>query len=649
MPDSACPLTEETSGEILVWDAEGVPDADFGLALLWRSYEAVRDSGARVVSIPRLVEENADDLRARYLAWVHALGEAKVDGRAISEHLLIRPGLSYWWMASPAQKCNISATSLIPDAIKLLAIEKLLAEDNMRTVVLHSANARLAECLASHCRQAGRHFEWRCPEPVGRVSPEGRVAYGRLPRSLRALLSFGKYCVSRLPAIFRKSGELAVPGSISFFDVLVHLDKRGIASGRFVSNYWGPLVGKLFDEGVATNWFHFYYPHPAVPTFAAADRLVQQFRRNAGPSQFHGLIDALPSVAIVFRAWRDYLQLRRMSGLFDSVAARRRPEGSDFDLWPLHEDEWVESVAGPSALMECLRLGMFEAVLARLPRQQAGVYISENQPWEMSLIHAWRQCGHGRLVATPHSTVRYWDLRYFYDPRSYVSRSASDLPLPDCYAVNGPVARAALLAGGCPEDRVVEVEALRFMHLGQSQNHGERRNEALRILICGDFLSATNDRIFDWLGRSEQRLPKGGRFIFKPHPAFPYDVNPALASRIALRVDERPLAELLPDCDVVITSAITSAAVDAYCAGKRVIQIPDGGGLNANALRGLEGACLATTPNDLSDALHGRLAGASGASAPYFRLEPSLAAWQRLLGVGHAMHECPPSPGLGAL
>ena len=37
----------------------------------------------------------------------------------------------------------------------------------------------------------------------------------------------------------------------------------------------------------------------------------------------------------------------------------------------------------------------------------------------------------------PHAAVIYWDLRNFFDPRNYQSKSQSDLPLPDYVGMNG--------------------------------------------------------------------------------------------------------------------------------------------------------------------------------------------------------------------
>ena len=44
------------------------------------------------------------------------------------------------------------------------------------------------------------------------------------------------------------------------------------------------------------------------------------------------------------------------------------------------------------------------------------------------------------------------------------------MPIPDRVAVNGPVAREAYLEGGYPEADLVEVEALRYLHIDKIDN-----------------------------------------------------------------------------------------------------------------------------------------------------------------------------------
>lgn len=638
MADQSCRASESGSGAVLVWDVEGDPVGGFDVTALWRAFDATPLPDANVVSLPRLVEAGADDLRARYLAWIHALGAAMAGGQSVAERFTLRPGLSYWWLAAPAQKFSISAVSLVPDAIKMLAFERYLDDRDVRSITLESENLRLAECLSAYCRHHGYSFDWRRRD-AGEVASPGRGAlYRRLPPTLRAIISLARFCVSRLSSA-RPAAATARPlGTMSVFDVLIHLDRSSPESGRFASNYWGPLVRRLDEAGIRSNWFHIFHPQPAVAKFRQAVELAQRFTAASDGRQWHQMVDGMPGIATVVRAVRDFFRIGRAARASLPALKAVRPEGSVLTLWPFHEDEWNESVCGPNALMECLRLGGFETELARLPRQEVGLYLCENQPWEHALIHAWRSRGHGTLIAVPHSTVRYWDLRYFHDPRTYVEAGASRRPLPDRYALNGPVAMRMMVDAGVPREKLVPVEALRFMYLEHGTMPVPAGMATFTLLVCGDFLTSTNDWIFELLSGVGEHFPRGSRIVFKPHPAFPYAPPDSLQGGVEVLVDERSLSALLPECHIVISSAITSAAVDAYCAGRPVIQVASGRGLNANALRGVDGVALVATPAELADAL----THAVSAQAPrtrsehYFHLDSALPGWMNMLRRGRS-------------
>ena len=61
---------------LLIWDSEQeLPDSD-KYKVLWQSY-TVSDA-SKEISIPKLIEDNADELKAKYLALIYDLGETKV-------------------------------------------------------------------------------------------------------------------------------------------------------------------------------------------------------------------------------------------------------------------------------------------------------------------------------------------------------------------------------------------------------------------------------------------------------------------------------------------------------------------------------------------------------------------------------------------
>lgn len=631
MPESGVKNSADKGGALFVWDADGAPPIGDWTTVLWRQYAGVENSG--VISIPELVEQEADELRTRYLAWIHDLGEARIGGRRVIDHLSLRPGFSYWWMSSLAQKFNASGVSQIDDAIKALALERLVVARQATSIVLTSGNRRLADCVQKMCHAKSLSYEWR---PVKALATQHNYLslYQSLPHSWQAFIYLAWYVLKAIPLFLQKRSAMPEHvGKVMFIDVLAHLDKRAIPTDRFISNYWTALVEKLTEWEIKSNWLHVFFRHPDIPSPAKAHRQIDHFNETSNGSQLHVLIERSLSLRLLGTVLRDYFKVSRSLARLRGVDGVR-PAGSDLDLWPLHIEEWGASLCGKEAMINCLRVSLFEGAISRFPPQSLGVYISENQPWEMALVYAWKATGHGTLIGTPHTTVRFWDLRYHYDPRSYLNHKDMGLPLPDMLAVNGPVARESVLASGYPPERVTEVEALRFLHLlrPQPENEVERPpRDELRVLVCGDFLAATNRRILTWLEIAARSLPNDIVYVFKPHPA--YSLNSADYPVPKLEMSEAPLEDLLADCDVVFTSNITSAAVDAYCAGISVIQQLDGKTFNMSPLRGVPGTLYVTDPTKLAGALRDAKQGKVYVAKSYFCLDRELPRWKKLLNI----------------
>ncbi len=622
---------EDTQHKLLIWDVEGAPPQWGGTTILWRQYASADDP--YLISIPQQVEAQADALRSRYLAWIHDLGEARIGGSRVVDHLQLRPGLSYWWMTSLAQKFNASGSSGIDDAIKALALEALVAVRQPSSIVLVSGNRKLAACLQHYCRAIQLAYEWR-RAPVLATESNRSSLYQSLPHALQAFIYLAWYLLKAAPLfVRRKPGMPVLRGDVLFVDVLVHLDKRASQDGRFVSNYWTALVGKLTHWRAMPNWLHIYFRHPATQSPVKAQQLVERFNDSANGAQFHELIERSLSGRVLLTALRDYFKVRRNFAPLRAVSSIR-PVGSSLDLWPLHVGEWAASLCGKSAMTHCLRVALFESAVGRLPRQRLGVYILENQPWEMAFIHAWRTAGHGALIGTPHTAIRFWDLRYHYDACCYERSGDNVLPLPDLLAVNGPAGRSSILAGGYPPELVCEVEALRFLHLlapllGSTTARSPRSE--LHVLVCGDFLAATNRQLAAWLEIAVRSLPSETVFVFKPHPACAF--NPAKHPALKLKMTEAPLAELFADCDVVFASNTTSAAVDAYCAGMPLVQMLEGSAFNMSPLRSMPGVKYVTSPDALAGALRTARQRDALVVEPYFYLDPALSRWKKLLGI----------------
>ena len=74
-------------------------------------------------------------------------------------------------------------------------------------------------------------------------------------------------------------------------------------------------------------------------------------------------------------------------------------------------------------------------------------------------------------------------MRYFFDKRSYnASVSDCSLPLPDYIGVNGIRAKEMYILSGYPEDKILEVEALRYQYLNEIVMFTKINNHNILVL-----------------------------------------------------------------------------------------------------------------------------------------------------------------------
>jgi surface carbohydrate biosynthesis protein (TIGR04326 family) len=607
---------------VLVWDRETEVPETAGDALHWRSYAV----GPRLSSIPVYLETHAERLRSKYLAFIHDLGESLIAGKSVAEHLALEDGFSFWWMTRLAEKSPFKSPGIY-SALRLLALEELLLERKPAWLELDTADDGLAEAIGELCGNLEIGFVRR---PGSRSSPARR---GLWP-PLRGALSFVKFLVSRwtLRRVERPrwfSGDAAV-FICSFF---AHLDVSSCARGEFRSRYWETLPKNIHQEGRRVNWLHHYlhgYSSDA-PDARTSEDWLRRFNADAGRQGAHAFLESYLSPSVALRAARRWLGLNAAAVRLRGISAAFAPKGSAVRLWPVLREDWRTSLGGTVGAVNCLWVELFDAALKDVPRQKTGLYLFENQAWEMAFLRAWRRHGHGEIVGAAHATVPFWHLYHFDDPREFESASRPRRPAPDRVAVNGPAARRIMAGTGFPAERLVDVEALRYLALPRLPASGFAQT---RVIILGDVIEESMRSLLSNLEGSLRALPPGFRFTLKPHPLYPVDLS-AYPGLRAERTTEG-LERILGEFDVAVAANGTSAAIDAHQAGLPVIVGLSGAELNLSPLRGEPGARFAGTPEEMSAALR-EAAGAARAKTgrdEFFYLDPELPRWRRLLKMG---------------
>lgn len=618
---------------VLVWDAGGSPPSgEWATTFLWCGF--TDNSNSRILSIPKLVEDLAPALKAQYLGWIYELGERDIAGRRLLDHLELRPGFSYWWMTLIAEKCNWAKSPQINNAIRLIALNHLLSGRSIDCLTLVSSNSLLAESIQSLCDSRGIDFKWQRIKSDTLVGSWPRRLYGSLPKVIQAIVWLVIYLIRRWPlrGVGLKEWQQTT-GTVTFISYLFNLVPDSLIHGRFESRYWAHLPEVMKQDSCETNWLHVYVSDAVLPSSGKAADAVRQFNLNSQGKQNHATLDAFLDLSVVLRTLRDWLRLVSIGRRISPILFEMQKNG--LELWPLHNEDWAKSVFGRDAIRSLLMFNLYEAATKSLPRQRAGVYLYENDPTEFALIYTWKAAGHGQLIGAQHSTMLYWDLRYFFDPRCYEKKNRNDLPQPDLVAVNGPAARETSLQGGYPVSHLVEVEALRYLYLEDAVSvkpaRTPRTSERWCILVLTDYLPEKTGLQLRMLEAARPLLPDNVTITVKPHPGCP--IQPSDYPGLDINVTTQALPSLMEGCDSAFTSNATSATVDAYCAGVSVVSLLDPKTMNLSPLRGCDEVLFVSTPQDLANALGvvSQRASWQRHAHDYFTIDSNLPRWRKLL------------------
>jgi surface carbohydrate biosynthesis protein (TIGR04326 family) len=617
------PQTDAQAGaELLLWTGAEQAAPPHANLLLWQG--SARRSGAR--SLVEYTETHAVEVRRRYLAWAHELGEREVAGRKLREHFRLKQGDSFWWYSLFVEQSAWKQHSL-EALIKLMALELLLQREAPAQLIFAGAPGDYDLVLRTLCARAGVSY---------RSSPQAQPAT-TMPRSLRRSVPrmlkgvAGLMHFARIWLALRGGARLPAPGSRGALLCGQFANHDGARGGRgFVSRFWGDLPQVLRKEGYDVQWLHVFYATEQTPTARAARRLLGSLNAHSPRSGAHMFVESRVAVGGLVRVAWQWLQIALESQRIGRSLRAQFAAGDGTLYWPLIRDDWANAFRGFDCVQNLFYMECFAAAFARLPHYEEGLYLMENHAWERTLARAWRQSGQGRLTGVAHSTVRFWDLRYQSDPRRYEAAYRQLLPGPDCVAVNSRSAREAYLASCAERESIVESEALRYLHLvaGRPRDFADlKRGEPLRMLVLGDYTRERTEALLGVAQRLTESVTTPLEIAVKPHPGCPLDRERSTGT---LHITQIPVAELVAAAHFVLASNTTSAALEAYVSGARLLVLDDCSGVNYSPLRGVADVAFVRDAQDVERVISAREADGRGRQADaFFNIDPQLPRWRR--------------------
>tara|TARA_B100001093_G_scaffold420282_1_gene412131 strand:+ start:6426 stop:8267 length:1842 start_codon:yes stop_codon:yes gene_type:complete len=572
-------------------------------------------------SITEILESNSDKLKSKYLKLIHDLGKSKINGVTILDFLKIRNNISFWWMTLLVEKSNWAKSPEITNIIKLMALELFLDENNFNKIYVQSRNKKLINALKLLCQE--RKFDFKIIKQNNRVKDVLALEFSSsFFHFFKGLVWLLREILFSIP--FALLGHTRWRSSSPDNIFISYLSKAEVECANFKefnTNFWGPLPNYLVKKNMSSNWL--YLPSRNF-NFFSTYKAFKNLKENKNDSNIYSSLSSFFKWSVLKKIIKDIFFI-----LTKGCKIKESLKKDSHIYWPLIQEDVNRSLFGIEMFSSIYYLCLFEYIAEITPKKPKIIYLAENQPWEMGLIASFKN-KENILIGFAHSTIRYWDLRYFNDSKCYKSDDSGFIPRPNYLAVNGVNDMSLMLQSGYPDKDIIEVESLRYLYLNDLVNRDSiSRNKVL--LVLGDFLRADTMFILSFLKSLEiQECLDGVEVVFKPHPSCHLKSNDL--DGINARIEHNKIGDLILQADLVFTGNVSSVAAEAYSLGKKVITARNYKDLDMSPLRGFDDVKFVSDHQSFKSCLKELLHDTNKAKKlQFFQLNSNMDNWKKLL------------------
>lgn len=613
----------------LIQDGVAVPEGVKDV-FLWNSFNTKEDE----ISLPKLVEEDILNLRSIYLNWTTSLAETTVRKNSLAGFLRspLLNGQSYWWQTLIADKCPYK-TSIPYYIIRLYVFEKIYILKGYSGLIYVGDDERLADVLGTWLKTTGAgSFEWR--KTSSDTKNNSVRKWDTRFRGIQAIAYLLFFIWTRL----RRSRSVK-PDPQALCTIATYfpgIDLQKAKKGEFYSNYWGPLHEVLANRNIRVNWVWIY---TNLAQFSYKESIAFQSEVNASYKQKGNrflLIEDFLDTGAFLSAVTEYIRIFYKSLWLRKVKKNFSLPGSRLNFFPLLASEWYESFRGHTAMINCLHMAAFHRVGKEIPVDTRLVlYVWENQPWEQCLLATREQLNKAKYIGVVHTPANaaIGNLKVFPGTSRELNTPDGRL-MPDLIGAPGNIPKKVLIEGGWPQDRVVTIEALRYINslsTAAAVMERQRKDEKNLLVITGSIYSETGQQLA-WLSEADRIGALAGytKVIIKPHPSLPVDTMVKHAGlKITHTIVSAPLQDLWEYSHVVYAANSTSVSIEAAYLGIPVIIAGASDNLNVNPLFGSSEVDFVYTAEQLSKKLAANLSHTIPIRN-FLELTPELPRWHEI-------------------
>ena len=572
--------------------------SDF-LKVYWNSVKFENDG----ISISRYLEKNENSIRKKYIAFIHDLGEYKlIRGTNIINHFQFKSGYNVWWMSLLVEK-NLVKSRDISDCLKLFAFEELVKKYKPVQIKMITSNYKLLKTLKLFCKNGGIKFN-----SIYQIHKSNSLK-NRIPKIIQGFIYILKSFFDNWSLRLVKKKWNSGKNQIFIFSNFINFDEKYKNNSKVSSTYLGTLPLLFQQKNLKMNFLNNFFVNPKFPNRHNAISQINKINSNSNKhGQNHQFLYSFLDFNIFFKVLIQFVKIQISSTLLLGVFNAFSPKGSDLNFWYLLKNDWGNSTKGTVLSENLILIALIDKVIMKLDEQILGLYLHENSGCERAFIQAWKKYQKAPLIGIQHATIRYWDLRYFEDLRVFTNKS--NIPRPDKLAVNGPIAKEILMNYGYLESELVETEALRYLNnYNKTVIKTKKIDTKIKVLLCGDIDFESTNAMLQCVEKALSELKMLSidklEITYKSHPINNLDLSKFKIPN--LKVTNKSLKKIINSYDLMIAPDSTSAAVEAYQLGLKVILFLYLERVNFSPLKGVKNVSFISTSDELKKLLSSKL------------------------------------------
>ena len=561
------------------------------------------------VSMLEFINKDASSIRGIFFKLISNFGNFNILNKPLYAHFIYKNIQSMWIMSLIHEKSHYKSKYL-DDILKIIAFKKYIEKENPNEILLENSNSKTFKTLKKYCNL--NNIKLYEKNSINKT--ESKI-YEFLPNFVQASTWIIKIYFDHSKLKIKKN--TAKNSEIFICSYFSHLKNDKIKKGNYSSEYWDGLAEIFISNNIKVEWVHHFIKTKITPNTKTANNILNSI--NAKENNSHNFITSHLSFRLLVKIILGYVNFR-----FQTLLVRTSFENifyfDGIDFKEFFKNDFKKSIYGIVAIENIMWIEIFNKLLKELPKQKLGIYLQENQGWEYAFINAWKNNGHGKLLAVQHSSVAYWDMRYLnsFDSKLFLKSKQFK---PDFFSVNGDLSKKQFLKFEYPKQEIIDLEALRYRNI-KKLSIVEKTSK--KILILGDISYSITSNLLKII---YPIVRNGYKWYFKSHPIKNYEIDKDFKKHISEL--HKPLSQLISDFDTIICSDSSTVSIESLMSGLKTIVVNSDAKLNRSALKDEKVINFVNTTEDINKSLSSF--NNYNSSRNYFYQSEDLYRWNTLL------------------